>query len=175
MYIRTKKLGNQKYAYLVKNKRYKRKKNPRQIVVKYLGKVYSLNKNSSKKEFHKVRGTNWDKYFEDKKSEDILKELLSFELKVHGFKEEENILKLTNLNVNLKSLRVYDTNNKKISLELNEGFLTNYTLKELFDHKNKSNLILLEQGKILANKLVSCGLKINEEIFLRLFEKIHKS
>ncbi len=165
MYIRTKQRKNGKYAYLVKNKRYKTKKHPKQIIMKYLGKVYTPEKIDSKTLYEP------EKYIKNNSSKDIIKHLLELELINHNFKKNKDIYSLGNLTVNLAINKV--TNNNKISIELNEGFLNNYTLKQLFNYKHNPIQPLMDQGKNLANLLVSTGLKLDDEIFLRLFEKIH--
>tara|TARA_Y100000034_G_C6807769_1_gene362842 strand:- start:46 stop:552 length:507 start_codon:yes stop_codon:yes gene_type:complete len=166
MYIRTKQRKNGKYAYLVKNKRLKTKKHPKQITIKYLGKVYTPEKIGSKTLYEP------EQYIKKNSSKDIMKHLLELELLNHNFKKNKNIYSLDNLTVNLTNNKVTNNNNK-ISIELNEGFLNNYTLKQLFNYKHQPLQPLMEQGKNLANLLVSIGLKLDDEIFLRLFEKIH--
>jgi hypothetical protein len=170
MYIRIKTLKNQKYAYLVKNKRYKTKPTPKQKTIKYLGRVHTPFKQHSL-QLHK----NLEFYFKNNNSKQILKDLIILELKNHNFKElPNNIYKQNNLTIDLNKLTITNTKNNIISLEINEGFLNNYTLNELFKYKHQFETPLMQQGTILANLLISAGIKIDEEIFLRLFEKIHK-
>ena len=118
---------------------------------------------------------NLEFYFKNNNSKQILKDLTKLELKNHNFKESPNdIYKQDNIIINLTNLTITNNKNNIISLEINEGFLNNHTLKELFKYKHQFEIPLMQQGKTLANLLISAGIKIDEETFLRLFEKIHK-
>ena len=71
--------------------------------------------------------------------------------------------------------KVYNQKNQDICLELNEGFLSSYTLKELFSllfiPTNKDKLSL---GKEVGNILLSAGIKLDQNTFLQLFDKLLK-
>ena len=169
MYIRIKQLKKQKYAYLVKNKRYKRRKHPKQITTKYLGRLYTPPKIGNKVLYE----PNVEKYFKNTSSNKIIKNLMEIELINHNFKKQDKVWKQEDMTIDLSNNKITNIKENPIAIELNEGFLTNYTLKQLLNYKFTPEISLMQQGQTLANLLVSAGIKIEDEIFLRLFEKIH--
>ena len=56
-------------------------------------------------------------------------------------------------------------------LGLNEGYLCSYTLKELFNFKQK-NKNKKEQGAKLIKLILDAGISLNKETFLEVFNKI---
>ncbi len=71
----------------------------------------------------------------------------------------------------LKENRVRTQKSKKISIAMNEGFLTNYAIKkilrfEAFDEE--------EDGYLLAKLFVEAGLNIPKEVFVGFFKKVMK-
>jgi len=167
MYIRLKRIKTHKYAYLVKNKRYKRKKTPRQITVKYLGKIYCP------KKVREERLVNNEVILTN--SAEIIEKLIEIELKNHGFEKKGVIWIDEDIIVDIGRKRVFDKEDRPRAIEVNEGFLTDYTLSGLLNYKYNSKIPLITQGKRFADILISCGINIEKELFLRLFEKIHKS
>lgn len=161
MFIRIKTRKNGKYAYLVKNKWLKTKKYPKQEVVKYLGKVITPKKYS--KTILNIDNLTF---------KEAIIHLLKTELTNHKFKEKNNIFIQKDILIDLKT-KTITKNLKPISLELNEGFLNNYTLKELLNFKYKTKQPPLTQGHTLANLLISAGIKLSPSKFLKLFKKIH--
>ena len=69
-----------------------------------------------------------------------------------------------NIKINLED-KIVTKNNKIVSIELNEGFLNNYTLKELLDFEFNIKQPPLIQGHNLANLLVSSGIKLSPSKF----------
>ena len=161
MFIRIKKRENAKYAYLVRNKRYKTTPYHRQRVIKYLGKVFKP------KKAIKTRINLTNLTFQDS-----IIYLIKTELINYNFKQKNNNFTQEKIIINLKKRNV-SKNKKPISIELNEGFLNNYTLKELLNFKYKVNQPPLTQGHTLANLLISAGIKLSPSKFLKLFKKIH--
>ena len=168
-FIRTKKIKGAEYAYIVENKWRKRRKNKvKQIMSKYLGRVYRFDRISVIDffEFYKIEDIN--KYLDSKSKYDILYDLIKLELANHGFEEKDNILVKEGCYFDLKENRVGGSRSKKIAIAMNEGFLTNYAIKkilrfEAFDEE--------EDGYLLAKLFVEAGINIPKEIFVGFFRK----
>ncbi len=181
MFIRSKKIKNQEYAYLVKNIWRKRKKSSRQKSSKYLGKLYKFNKikNNSLEEYINI--TDLNKYLENTIHKKIIKDLFRLELLNHGFHQKsQNIFLLDNFKVNLSKKTVIDTKTKKpICLEINNNFLCNYTLSRLIDFIPKKGLTELQIGKQLANSFESAGILVHKDVFViiakKVLEKVNKT
>ncbi len=141
-FIRTKRIYNQDYAYLVENEW--TDKGSRQKSSKYLGKVFNIEKKSN---FHRVEGLNY---------KEIILNLIKQELKNHSsndFSFDEK--KLT------RGSRV-------VILAINEGFLCDHTIRKLLDFKP----VHILKGEELANLLVEAGIKLTPDQFVELCEKV---
>ena len=90
-YIRTKKIGKNKYAYLVEI--VSTDKGPRQKVKQYLGRIHELKKNN---EISEIREGN--------SKESILLNLIIPELKSRGFKDKKNNLVYKNFIFNSEKI-----------------------------------------------------------------------
>ena len=174
MYIRVKtaksKSGNiRKYAYLVSTK-WRKTKTPKQKSKKYLGRVYTLEKNTNKsiKEI-----SDFEKYLKTKKLKQIIRDLIKIELLNHNFIEtKKNYLIYQNLVVDLRSNQIIDKqNNNPITIELNKNYLNSYTLNKLINYKPTKDLIDLQIGKEFATTFISAGIPIDQEVFISLFKE----
>jgi len=171
-FIRTKKIKGAEYAYIVENKWRKRRKNKvKQIMSKYLGRVYRFDKVKALDflEFYKIEDVN--KYLDSKSKYDILYDLIKLELFNHGFEENGGVLVKEKCYFDLKENRFRSKRSRKIAIAMNEGFLTNYAIKnilhfEAFDEE--------EDGYLLAKLFVEAGLNIPKEIFIGFFKKVYK-
>jgi len=171
-FIRTKKIKDIEYAYIVENKWRKRRKNKvKQIMSKYLGRVYRFDRESIIDffEFYKIEDIN--KYLTSKSKYDILYDLIKLELANHGFKEKYGNLVKEECYFDLKENRVRTSRSKKVAIAMNEGFLTNYAIKkilrfEAFDEE--------EDGYLLAKLFVEAGLNTPKEVFIGFFKKVYK-
>jgi len=152
-FIRTKKIKSYEYAYLVENVWRKRpKKGSRQKVKAFLGRVY---KPELKNDLNFVKE---EVYVRDNSFKQIVKDLVEFELLKHDVKDF-----FVDFDKNLV-LR----NNRKVALQINEGFLCNYTLKNLINFKLEEE----EAGYSLAKAFVEAGIKVPQELFIKIFEKL---
>lgn len=199
MFIRIKRIKKKNkeypYAYIVANRWMKKAKRSKQKVKKYLGRVYFLEKvnNNDFFEFYSIKDVKGYVKKNDKKR--IINDLIRFELINHGFKEQGNFLIKDNIYFNKNSNEVFinikkindkiinsgkindkksiinknDNSNNKIVLAMNEGFLCDETIKRLFGRFEGDER---EVGFKLANAFVEAGLKIPEELFVCIFEKI---
>ena len=154
MFIRTKNISGKNYAYLVENMW---KKGSKQRVKEYLGKVIELRLIEEGKV--NIDAENF--------KESVMK-LIKHNLISHGFIGMNEIYQQENILINLDTSKI-TYKNKPAVLKMNEGFLCNFTLEELskIDPKQMTPMQL-------ASALVEAGLKINEEEFVKLHEKIPK-
>lgn len=160
-FIRIKRINGKEYAYLVENKWYKRRskgksKGCRQKVSKYLGKVYSFDKAQNHDFFNFGKIENVEQYLINNTQDNIIKDLVIWELFRH--------------NVNIDEFSI-DFNNKKVtkskkgvSIKINEGFLCSYTLRRLFNLKK-------DDSYYLAKCFVDAGIEVPKEIFVGLFSE----
>jgi len=180
-FIRKKKICGQDYAYLVTNSW--TEKGSRQKA-KYLGKVLRLPINQEMEfsnfilQKHQVEAS---KVLGTKTKDEIIHELIAFELAKRGFKEEEIEVNgerknlLTNQTHYFKDKKLCKIkNHKEVILELNEGFLCNYSLEKLLTARI-TGYDEREQGIKLAKALLEAGIKADKDLFVALFEKWEKS
>ncbi|MBI2671026.1 hypothetical protein HYX18_03555 [Candidatus Woesearchaeota archaeon] len=173
MYIRIKNIKYKdncfSYAYLVKSKRKKQK--IKQKNLKYLGKVYKLN-NLSLIDSNTRPEDLTSTLNNDKKT--IIIRLIERELINHSFKKlKPNIYKRDNINADLNKIKLKNSKNKNIVLEINEGFLCEYTINLLLNFEFP-NLDEKSCGIYLANALLSAGIKLDEVLFIKLFNNFYK-
>ena len=160
-YIRTKKINGNKYAYLVEI--INTDKGPRQKVKQYLGRVHELEK---KKEIGDINEGNT--------KEEILLNLIVPELSGRGFKEREHNLAYKNFIFNPKDFSLTKKTKNKTSKEavisLEEGYLSSFTVQRIINFQKTKNLN--EDAHQLAKYFLEAGLQINQELFVRFYEKI---
>ena len=171
MFIRTKSRKNKAgkiktYAYLVENKYRKRGKYPRQKAKKYLGRVFTFKKS-------KDDSLDFSSSFIDKESfKTLVRSLIGQELKNYGFRREGDIWENEDITVDLKNGVVLDSKTKKdVCIALNNGFLTQYTIKKVIEFKPPEGLER-EIGKALGHTIVSAGIPVDHELFIALFRKV---
>ena len=170
-FIRTKRIKGNDYAYLVEN-RWK-KKTSRQKVKKYLGRVI---------EFHKKRSIDFrgflgiidlSEYIKEHPKEEIINDLIVFELFSCGFKKNDRLQWVCNdvkLDLGQKSI---SHKNKSCVIRINDGFLCNETMQNLvaFNLLGHSK----EGALALARIFVDAGISIPKEVFVAFFNKINKN
>ncbi len=169
MYIRVKKIKSSNYAYLVKSKR--RKSKVKQKSLKYLGRVYKPLQCQLSSSNH----LNADIYgfISNNSNSQILISLIRFELLSHQFKEiKHNIFSYEEIKADLNKLTFKNKSNNNVVLEINEGFLCNYTINSMLNYKFP-NLDEKGCGISLANSLLNTGIKLNQELFILLFKKYY--
>ena len=171
MFIRIKKIKNQKYAYLVENKWLKTKKSTRQKTKKYLGRVITP---------EPVNDASLVDYYNLNERSDLIKNktltettlsLIKLELHRHGFQEQNNTWILNDLSVDFNTLEVLRSG-KPACIELNQGFLTQHTLEEANNFK-PPEATKKEIAKSLATSFVSCGLEVEPNFFIQIFQQYY--
>jgi len=153
-FLRTKKINNFVYCYLVENKYHQG--GPRQKVKKYLGRVYPLLP-IQKKEF--ISNLTFNR-------ELLLLELIKHELLIHGFKEQGSRLIYQDL--------IWDKNRvlrkgKDVVLSLNEGYLCSHTVKRILNFTKTNDFS--KDGYVLAKFFIEAGIPISREMFINFYEK----
>ena len=165
MFIRTKKIKGQTYAYLVENTW--KHAGSRQEVTGYLGKCITP-----------LRQTTTQPALSPEKTyKELIHELLKTTLLNHGFRisSSSHFVLLTqnskeNSTLDLQKQTVFH-NNKPAILALNQGHLCEYTLTNLLRFSPSDNPE--ETAHNLAQALLAAGIHISTENLVILFEKFH--
>jgi hypothetical protein len=161
MFIRTKKIKGNDYAYLVENSW--TESGSRQKAKGYLGRVYAIEP-QKKESFSEKKEKD---YTQKKMFAEIINDLVLFELERHGFERKGDVLILDKKDM---SFDVRDMSVKKSGkpavLKINNGF---------FCSKTVSNLCAGFGGDVgyqLAERLTNAGIAIDKELFVELVEKL---
>jgi hypothetical protein len=155
-FLRVKKINKNLYCYLVQNKH--TKNGPRQKVKKYLGRTIRLKPKQN---------INFELSKEKNRSQ-MLKSLIAWELKKHGFKAKDNTYSNKALTYSLETHQILNKK-KEVVLHLNEGFLCSFTVKRILNFK-KTNDFQKDAHK-LAKYFVEAGINIPQEVFIGVYEK----
>jgi hypothetical protein len=164
-FIRVKKIKRWEYAYLVEN-RWKSGRT-RQKVKKYLGKVCHLDN---------IVGLRFKKDVSGMDFGDAVGELVKFELMKNGFEEHgkkgKGIMKKGDFHVDLENGE-FLSKGKPVVFESNEGFICQFTYERAVNFKACGNEE--ETGLRLAETILEAGISVPHSIFVKLFEKLHKT
>jgi len=162
-FIRVKKIDGKEYAYLVENRWYKRRhkgknKGPRQKVSRYLGRVYKFNKEKDIDFYSFKKINDLEQYLKNNSNNknNVFRDLIEWELFRHNINKEEFTMDYPNKKIINKS------NNKEVSLKINEGFLNGFTLARLFNLKSGDSYYL-------AKCFVEAGIEVPKEVFVGVF------
>ncbi len=158
-FVRIKRIKNKEYAYLVENAWKKRKKGSRQKTLKYLGRVHHL------EQIENIQA----EVEENHDFKKIITNLLKIHLKNYGFNQEKKTFMKDNIIIDFENNSVTKSN-RNISIQMNEGFLNTYTLRQLYNYKPKGDM--QEIGFNLANVFVSTGLVVPQGIFIQAYGKL---
>ena len=163
MFFRIKKIKGKEYAYAVENKW--KKKGSRQKVKGYLGRVYRFNLKNDINflQFKKIE--NAEKYVIENDFKKIINDLIEWEL----FKQDIGRNKFA---IDLNGLKVRQ-NEKNAVLLINEGFMCNLTLNNIFEFRPEGDEA--NDGYKLARAFVEAGIKVPQDIFIGLFGKLLKN
>lgn len=158
MFIRTKKIKGQDYAYLVENSW--TKKGTRQKVKDYLGRVFPIDVEKDI-EFEAKEGAT---------AKEIVINLIKWELQKRGFDQDKGVLKKDNLKVDLNTFEVKNSSRNAV-IKLNDGFLCSHTIKQLltFASYGEEDEVAVELATIFSD----AGIQIPKEIFINLYQKIY--
>ena len=168
MFIRTKKIKNNDYAYIVENKWIKKK--VRQKVKKYLGRVYKFQKAQDVDffQYHNIQDSG--KYIKKSSKTRIIRDLIKCELKKHEFTQNNsNIWQKDKCIINLNTIKIQNKKSKSVALAFNQGLLTEYAVKKLINIKKDENTTYT-----LAKAFVEAGLDIPRDLFIKYYDKFFK-
>ena len=162
MFFRIKKIKGKEYAYIVENEW--RQKGSRQKVKEYAGRVYRLNlmNNVDFLEYFKIEDVQ--NYIEINQKNKVINDLIEWELFKLNVNKNEFLIDL-----NSKKIQ---KNNKNVAFFINEGFMCDFTLKNLLEFKPEGDV--QADGYHLARAFVEAGIKVPQEVFVGLFGKVYK-
>ncbi len=166
-FVRIKKIKGKEYGYIVENTW--KGKGSRQKVKAYLGKVVRLQRIKEENFFDYFRVEQREDYLKNISKDALVISIIKFELINHGFVEEKGLMRNGNISVDLSQLDVRD-GNKRVALAMNDGFLADITLRRLIEFQEKGSQA--ELSLKLAKAFVEAGIKVNEELFVAVYEKI---
>lgn len=146
MFVRTKTIKNNEYAYLVENEW--QPWGSRQKTLKYLGKTIRPEKKNETNRQELKPEPDWSQ---------TIKKLIERELQEHELKRTEILSDYT-----------IKREGKEVVLAMNQGFLCRETATQLLNYKPQG--IREKDAKKLAEMLLETGIIINEQEFLQLFE-----
>jgi hypothetical protein len=182
-YIRVKKIGKKgknSYAYIVENRWKKRvgkgsKKGARQKVKGYLGKVHEFSRVGDREFMSHFNVKDVKAHFDEHGREKVIKDLVRLELINHGFLENGDFYASGDLAVYIsdkdffiKNLR--EEKDRKMVIGMNEGFLCKETFEKLLGFKGKGDP--KEVGLSLGNALLEAGLRVPNEVFVEMFNRV---
>ncbi len=171
-FIRTKKIKGKKYAYIVENKWCKQK--VKQKVKKYLGRVYTFKRTETESDFERFVSKDIAKYTEERDAKNIILDLVRWELCNHGFKDNEGLIVKDGCVADLKKIKIRNNSGACIALELNEGLLNEYKLKQFLKFDFGTELSEHDAAYLLAKEFVENGIKVPHDVFVAVFEKLFK-
>lgn len=162
-FFRIKKIKGKEYAYLVENEW--NRKGSRQKVKGYIGRAYRFDLKSNVDFWEFLKIADVQGYIEKNNKNNIINDLLEWELFKFGISKDEFSIDLSNLKI--------QKNKKGVALFINEGFMCNLTLKNLLEFKAEGD----EQndGYRLARAFVEAGIKVPQDVFVSVFGKIYKT
>jgi hypothetical protein len=165
MYIRKKAIRNKKtgavyhYAYVVENRW--RKKGARQKVKHYLGKVYSFPLAFPIEFFaHCKVEEGKEEWLKALTAKQLIQKLVEWELARH---------KVEGIELD-RELGTISKERKPASIEMGEGMLNSYTLKQLLFFVAEGDEE--QDGYRLAKAFVEAGIQVPQEVFIAVFSKV---
>ncbi|MFH1510194.1 MAG: hypothetical protein ABIF10_00755, partial [Candidatus Woesearchaeota archaeon] len=119
----------------------------------YLGRVYKYQKQES--DFPN------ENEFSQKTYQEMLQELIQWELRQHR-------LEGVQIDFGLRQVRI---RGKRAVLAMNEGYLCDYTLRQMLSVRHSE---YEQEGYSLAKALVEAGIQCPKDVFVALYEKLEK-
>lgn len=165
MFLRVKKVKGREYSYLVENTW--KKGSARQRVRKYVGIVFRFE--SAEKdfvEFYKI--CDIEKFFKRKDAPAILRDAVQWELAKAGFVERNTCFEKDDIAV-YKNM-TFRNGRKKAVLALNQGYLCDFTLKNILKFKRSGDI--KSDSIELARRFVDAGLDVPKEVFIAFFRAL---
>ena len=175
VFIRIKKIYGNKYAYKVHNEW--TKYGPRQKNLGYLGRVCEPKKVNDKSFEEFLHNVNFYEYLHKTDHKQIINDLMEWELLNHGFEQPSNeFYQYDDVFVGLEMRKVTGITKtqteKKACIKMNQGFLCDNTMRDLFHFKLTDSEDLNIYN--LANAFVGAGINVPKDVFVKIYEKILK-
>ena len=156
MFIRIKNIRKKgktyKYACIVSNKWRKTRKEAKQKVKKYLGRVYFFDKVSNKDFFGYYSINDVGGYIKNNDKNKIIGDMIRFELINHGFKEKGDFLADNNIYFDKRNNELFVNKEKTNSGEIN-----------ISNINNKESIIKIDNNKSMKNNEINSD-NINKKI-----------
>ncbi len=168
VFFRVKNVKGFEYAYLVENKWDSSKSNnrikgSRQKVKGYVGRIFRLRPVQELSFLEFLNLTDLENYMNSKETSNIIRDLVSWEIKKHAIEGK-------GFNINLETLEL-KKGAKNIVFMINEGYLCNITLNKLLEFKPNDDK---NDGYNFAKSFIEAGINIPQDVFIKLFEKLTK-
>lgn len=163
MFFRIKKIKGKEYVYVVENEW--SRKGSRQKVKGYLGRAYRFDLRNQADFLKYFKIENAQNYVENNDNKKIVDDLIEWELFKFGISRQEFLIDLSNAKIQKKK--------KDVALLINDGFMCNFTLKNLLSFRPEGDEEV--DGYRFAKAFVEAGIKVPQEIFVGLFGKIYKT
>ena len=163
VFFRIKKIKGKEYAYIVEN--IWKRKGSRQKVKGYIGRVYRFDLNNNADFLKFVEAQNVDEYIGQSDIKKIINDLIEWEFFKFNIDKQQFCIELNDKKV--------QRNKKDIALLINDGFMCNLTLKNLFEFNIENDED--NDGYRFARAFVEAGIKVPQDIFIGLFSKLYKT
>ncbi len=162
-FFRIKNIKGKEYVYIVESNW--KDNSSRQKVKSYIGRVYrfTIKNDVDFLQFMKIK--NIEAYINKNHRNKIMNDLIEWEIFKFGIDKDEFPLDLDNCKI-LK-------NNRNGAILVNDGYMCNLTLKNLLEFKPEGDEET--DGYRFARAFVEAGIKIPQDVFVRLFEKLYKT
>lgn len=161
-FFRIKKVKGKEYVYIVENEW--KSGSSRQKVKGYLGKSYRFDLKNDVDFRQFIKADSVKSYIESNDNSKIINDLVEWELFRFGVDKSVFSIDLSNKKI--------QKGKKDVALLINEGFLCSLTLRNLLEFK------LVDEHTdvyLFARAFVEAGIKVPQEVFVGLFEKLYKS
>ena len=159
-FFRVKKIKGNEYVYIVENE-WKRK-GSRQKVKGYVGRAYRFGMQNDLGFLEYLKMNDASSYIDTNEKTKIMHDLIEWEFFRFGISKEFLVKNETTK---------IQKNNKDAAILVNEGYMCTLTLRNLLDFKPENEET---DGYRLARAFVEAGIKVPQEIFIGLFDKITK-
>lgn len=173
MFVRIKKIKGLEYAYLVKN--IWKGKTPRQKVVCYLGRIHAPLKGITCS-FDEFCVQEKKQMAEKTTYQEIVHALFEWTLFQHGFTKDQKNKSFYTFGKIIADPEKYILRTKKraVTIKINEGYMNNFTIKELLNIKLSKQIDEPRQAAtMLAKAFVNAGIAIPQNVFIDVFQKVY--
>ncbi len=178
MFVRVKHVRNKAtgkkypYAYIVENSW--KKGRVKQKVKKYLGRVHEFERQDEP--FEEFVNCEIKQYL-DKGYKDIVNDLVVWELMNHGFTKDvggkgKNVYVNDKLKYDARSRKLTNHLGVDVAVAANDGLICTFKIKKLANIRPSEDEYQEEFGYRMAKEYVEAGIKVPEDVFVTLFEKV---